>query len=202
MISRPSQIFIVLILCFFLMGASSLHHDSSLLTDLKTIVLLSVALVIFLVLSAFFSGSETALVSINKVKINQLAASGNKRAKLVKRLIESPEKMLGMTLVGTNLMHVITTEIGLLLVIAILGRFTSIGEIIGKLPLNDALIATLITTLLVLIFAEILSEDNISCESREISITLCIFPPIVRSNPKSNCNGSNLYYKYLYEKCC
>ncbi|HCK13667.1 TPA: hypothetical protein DHW51_06065, partial [Candidatus Poribacteria bacterium] len=69
------------------MGASSLHHDSSLLTDLKTIVLLSVALVIFLVLSAFFSGSETALVSINKVKINQLAASGNKRAKLVKRLI-------------------------------------------------------------------------------------------------------------------
>ena len=135
MISRPSQIFIVLILCFFLMGASSLPHDSSLLTDLKTIVLLSVALVIFLVLSAFFSGSETALVSINKVKINQLAASGNKRAKLMKRLIESPEKMLGMTLVGTNLMHVITTEIGLLLVIAILGRFTSIGKVIEKLPL-------------------------------------------------------------------
>ena len=200
MISRPSQIFIVLILSFFLMGAGSSHHDSSLPTDLKTIVLLSIALVIFLVLSAFFSGSETALVSVNKVKINQLAASGNKRAKLVKRLIESPEKMLGMTLVGTNLMNVITTEIVLLLVIAILGEFTSIGKIIGKLPLNDALIATLITTLLVLIFAEILSEDNISCESREISITLCIFPPIVRSNPKSSCHGSNLDYKYLYEK--
>ena len=166
MVSRSPQVFIVLILCFFLMGASPSHHDSSLPTDLRTIVLLSVSLVIFLVLTAFYAGSETALVSVNKVKINQLAESGNKRAELIKRLIESPEKMLGMTLVGTNLMHVITTEIGLLLVIAILGRFTSIGEIIGKLPLNDALIATLITTLLVLIFAEILSEDNISCESR------------------------------------
>merc|ERR1711964_777270 len=127
------------------MGASPSHHGSSLPTDLRTIVLLSVALVIFLVLTAFYAGSETALVSVNKVKINQLAESGNKRAELIKRLIESPEKMLGMTLVGTNLMHAITTEIGLLLVIAILGRFTSIGKIIEKLPLNDVLIATLIT---------------------------------------------------------
>ena len=175
MISRPSQIFIVLTLCFFLMGASSLHHDSSLLTDLKTIVLLSVALVIFLVLSAFFSGSETALVSINKVKINQLAASGNKRAKFVKRLIDSPEKMLGMTLVGTNLVNVITTEIVLLLVIAILGKFTSIGRIIGKLPLNDALIATLITTFLVLIFGEILPKTIFRAKAEKLALRYAYF---------------------------
>ena len=175
MVSRSPQVFIVLILCFFLMGASPSHHDSSLPTDLRTIVLLSVALVIFLVLTAFYAGSETALVSVNKVKINQLAESGNKRAELIKRLIESPEKMLGMTLVGTNLMHVITTEIGLLLVIAILGRFTSIGKIIGKLPLNDALIATLITTLLVLIFAEILPKTICRAKADKLALRYAYF---------------------------
>ena len=76
MVSRSPLVFIVLILCFFLMGASPSHHDSSLPTDLRTIVLLSVALVIFLVLTAFYAGSETALVSVNKVKINQLAEIG------------------------------------------------------------------------------------------------------------------------------
>ena len=175
MVSRSPQVFIVLILCFFLMGASPSHHDSSLPTDLRTIVLLSVALVIFLVLTAFYAGSETALVSVNKVKINQLAESGNKRAELIKRLIESPEKMLGMTLVGTNLMHVITTEIGLLLVIAILGRFTSIGKIIEKLPLNDALIATLITTLLVLIFAEILPKTICRAKADKLALRYAYF---------------------------
>ena len=175
MVSRSPQVFIVLILCFFLMGVSPSHHDSSLPTDLRTIVLLSVALVIFLVLTAFYAGSETALVSVNKVKINQLAESGNKRAELIKRLIESPEKMLGMTLVGTNLMHVITTEIGLLLVIAILGRFTSIGKIIGKLPLNDALIATLITTLLVLIFAEILPKTICRAKADKLALRYAYF---------------------------
>ena len=175
MVSRSPQVFIVLILCFFLMGASPSHHDSSLPTDLRTIVLLSIALVIFLVLTAFYAGSETALVSVNKVKINQLAESGNKRAKLIKRLIDSPEKMLGMTLVGTNLMHVITTEIGLLLVIAILGRFTSIGKIIEKLPLNDALIATLITTLLVLIFAEILPKTIFRAKADKLALRYAYF---------------------------
>ena len=153
-----------------LLGACLPHHDPSVPANLKTIVLLSVALVVFLILTAFYAGSETALVSVNKVKINQLAKSGNKRAKLVKRLIESPEKMLGMTLVGTNLMHVITTEIGLLRVIAILGNFASISKKIEKFPLNDALIATLITTLLVLIFAEILPKTI--CRAKADKLTL------------------------------
>ena len=175
MVSRSPQVFIVLILCFFLMGASPSHHDSSLPTDLRTIVLLSIALVIFLVLTAFYAGSETALVSVNKVKINQLAESGNKRAESIKRLIESPEKMLGMTLVGTNLVNVITTEIVLLLVIAILGKFTSIGRIIGKLSLNDALIATLITTFLVLIFGEILPKTIFRAKAEKLALRYAYF---------------------------
>jgi CBS domain containing-hemolysin-like protein len=172
---RSSKVFIILIFCFFLIGAAPSHHDSSAPTDLKTIVLLSITLVIFLTLTAFYAGSETALVSVNKVKINQLAKNGNKRAKLVKRLIESPEKMLGMTLVGTNLMHVITTEIGLLLVIAILGKFASISKIIEKLQLSNALIATLITALLVLIFAEILPKTIFRSKAERLTLRYAYF---------------------------
>lgn len=67
-------------------------------------------------------------------------------------------------------MHVITTEIGLLRVIAILGNFASISKKIEKFPLNDALIATLITTLLVLIFAEILPKTI--CRAKADKLTL------------------------------
>ena len=69
----------------------------------------------FLVLAALFAGSETALVSVDRVSIDQLAEQGDRRAGLVRKLIESPERMLGLTLVGTNLMHVMVAQVGLIL---------------------------------------------------------------------------------------
>ncbi len=110
---------------------------------------LALAVLICLVLSAFYSGSETALVSVNKFRINQLVESENTRASIVHRLIESPQRMLALTLVGTNLANVLIAQLGEGLVVRSLPNLTVSLQ---------GFIATVGITTLLLIFGEILPK--------------------------------------------
>ena len=110
---------------------------------------LVLAVFVCLVLSAFFSGSETALVSVNKLRINQLVESENARASIVQRLVESPQRMLALTLVGTNLANVLIAQLGEGLV----------ARGLPNLAVSlQGLIATAGITTLLLIFGEILPK--------------------------------------------
>ena len=95
----------VLLLSLFLIGASGTEQ-------LAVLSSLAVAVLICLVLSAFYSGSETALVSVNKIRLNQLVESENTKASIIHRLVESPQRMLALTLVGTNLANVLMAQLG------------------------------------------------------------------------------------------
>ena len=132
----------VLLLSLFLIGASGTEQ----LTVLSS---LAVAVFICLVLSAFFSGSETALVSVNKIRLNQLVESEDPKASIIRRLVESPQRMLALTLVGTNLANVLMAQLGEGLVARGLPNLT--------LSLQG-LIATAGITALLLIFGEILPK--------------------------------------------
>lgn len=110
---------------------------------------LALAVLVCLVLSAFYSGSETALVSVNKFRINQLVESENTRASIVHRLIESPQRMLALTLVGTNLANVLIAQLGEGLVARGLPNLTVSLQ---------GFIATVGITTLLLIFGEILPK--------------------------------------------
>ena len=59
---------------------------------------LFVLLAILLVLSAFFSGTETALMRVNKYRIRHLSRQGNKNAKLAEKLLKEPEKLIAFIL--------------------------------------------------------------------------------------------------------
>ncbi|RKU17231.1 hypothetical protein C6500_15680 [Candidatus Poribacteria bacterium] len=132
----------VLLLSIFLIGASSTEQ----ITVLGSLAL---AVLICLVLSAFYSGSETALVSVNKFRINQLVESENARASIVHRLVESPQRMLALTLVGTNLANVLIAQFGEGLV----------ARGLPNLAVSlQGLIATVGITTLLLIFGEILPK--------------------------------------------
>lgn len=110
---------------------------------------LVLAVLVCLVLSAFYSGSETALVSVNKLRINQLVESENARASIVHRLVESPQRMLALTLVGTNLANVLIAQLGEGLV----------ARGLPNLAVSlQGLIATAGITTLLLIFGEILPK--------------------------------------------
>ena len=110
---------------------------------------LALAVLVCLVLSAFYSGSETALVSVNKLRLNQLVENKNARASIVHRLVESPQRMLALTLVGTNLANVLIAQLGE-------------GLVVRGLPnlavSLQGLIATAGITTLLLIFGEILPK--------------------------------------------
>lgn len=106
------------------------------------------AVLICLVLSAFYSGSETALVSVNKIRINQLVESNDVKAKIVHRLVESPDKMLALTLVGTNLANILISQFGDRLTARILPNADSL----------ETLIAIVGVTSILLIFGEILPK--------------------------------------------
>ena len=109
---------------------------------------LVLAVLICLVLSAFYSGSETALVSVNKIRINQLVESNDPKAEIVHRLVESPDKMLALTLVGTNLANVLIAQFGDRLTARVLPNAENLRE----------LIAIIGVTSILLIFGEILPK--------------------------------------------
>ncbi len=104
-------------------------------------------LVLFLAISAFFSGSETAFLALQRVRLMHLVRSGVPRARQVFRLAENPERFLSTVLLGNNLVNTAAAAIGASLVIALVD--------------NDSfaiLIATVGVTILLLIFGEIIPK--------------------------------------------
>jgi putative hemolysin len=63
-------------------------------------------LIFFLVLSVFFSGSETALMAVSRLRLNYLAEAGDKRADFVKRIVSNPDRLLGVILLGNTITNV------------------------------------------------------------------------------------------------
>ena len=108
--------------------------------DISTAALVSL-LVVLLMLSAFFSGSETALMSLNRYKLRHKARSGHRGARLAESLLQRPERLIGLILLGNNAVNVFAS--------ALVGVVSV--ELGGELGLA---IGTGAFTLIVLIFAE------------------------------------------------
>jgi len=127
-----------------------------------------------LVLSGFFSGSETALTAASRGKLRSIADKGNKGAERALRITEDNERLIGSVLLGNNLVNILAAS----LATSIFTR--AFGE-------SGVALATLVMTLLVLIFAEVLpktyaitnSEKAASLVSAPISIIVKVFAPIV-----------------------
>jgi len=114
-------------------------------------------LVILLLLSAFFSSAETALTTVNKIRIRTLAEDGDKRAERVLRITDDSGKMLSAILIGNNIVNLSASSIATSLAIKLLG---SMG----------AGIATGILTVLILIFGEISPKTLATIHSEKIAL--------------------------------
>ena len=120
-------------------------------------------------LEAFFSGSETAIISANKMRLKALADRGDSRAKLTSRLLKRPERLLGTTLVGTNIAVATATTLAAVVVASLLRSYRSID-----LTDFESTITTLVMTPLILIFGEIIPKSI--CRARANSIALTVSP--------------------------
>lgn len=100
-------------------------------------------LALLIACSAFFSGSETGMMSINRYRLSHKAKQGDKSAIRISKLLERPDRLLGVILIGNNFVNNLAAAIATVIAIHFL------GESLGPLA------ATFILTLVVLIFAEV-----------------------------------------------
>ncbi len=106
-----------------------------------------IVLVILVMLSAFFSGTETAYTSFNKNRMKTLAQDGNKKAKAVLKIEDNYEKFLSTMLVGNNIVNISASTISTLMFVG----FLKDGNAADIAPT----ISTIVMTVVVLIFGEI-----------------------------------------------
>ena len=125
------------------------------MNNISTEILIIILIILFL-LSAFFSGSETALMSINKYKMRHQAKLNNKGAKAAKKLLENPDKIIGVILLGNNLTNILITQIATLISLRVYG---DIG----------LAIATGLLTIFILIFAELTPKTIGQMHSEKIA---------------------------------
>ena len=132
------------------------------------------SLIILLVLSGFFSMAETALMSVNKIKLRHMVEEEVPKAKLVESLIEDPNKLLGAILIGNNVVNIGASSLATVIATKLFGN-SGVG------------IATGIMTILVLIFGEI-TPKSIAKQKAEsvalkvaplIKVVVTIFKPLV-----------------------
>lgn len=129
-------------------------------------VWLVIVMGIFLILSAFFSASETALMSLSKIRLRHLQEEKVKHADLVQSLVEKPNRLLGSILVGNNLVNIAASAIATVL-------FTKFFPGLG------ALIATVVMTVLVLVFGEITPKSLAAAKSEKFSLRLAPFVRLI-----------------------
>jgi Mg2+/Co2+ transporter CorB len=136
---------------------------------------LTVAVAVLLCLSAMTSGTETAMTGASRARIYHLASEGDRRAAMVKRLLEQQERLLGALLLGNNLFNILATALAADLLIHLAGE-------------AGVVYATLIMTALVVIFAEVLPKTyairNPEQMARAVApaaqVLVALFAPVTR----------------------
>ena len=132
------------------------------------------AIVLLLVLSAFFSGSETALTAASRGKLKSRADAGEAGAARALRITEDNERLIGSVLLGNNLVNILAASLATALFTRLFGE-------------SGVALATLVMTLLVLIFAEVLpktyaitnAERAAALVSGPIAVVVRLFAPMV-----------------------
>ena len=139
-----------------------------------TIIVGIIAIVILLSFSAFFSGSETALMSISRIRLKHLAKTKPRRTKIIEGMLHRPERLIGTILLGNNLVNVAMSAIATAIAIALWGD-KGIAYVTG------------ILTLIILIFAEITPKVYAKYFNERVSLLtapvmramMVVFNPIV-----------------------
>ena len=132
------------------------------------------AILLLLVLSAFFSGSETALTASSRGKLRSMADKGSRGAETALKVTEDNERLIGSVLLGNNLVNILAASLATSMFTRIFGD-------------SGVALATLVMTLLVLIFAEVLpktyailySESAASAVAPLISVIVRVLAPFV-----------------------
>lgn len=121
-------------------------------------------LIVLVALSAFFSGSETALTSVNKIRLKSLAESGNEKAARTLRVAENYERMISTVLIGNNIVNIASASLATVIFTVLLGAD------------KGAAVSTIVMTIVVLIFGEVLPKNY--AKNNADSLAMLVSGPI------------------------
>lgn len=110
--------------------------------------------------SAFFSASETALTSLNKIKLRNMTEENVKNADKVQKLIDDPNKLLSSILIGNNLVNNAAAALTTMIAVSLLGGQSGVGA------------ATMVITIIILIFGEITPKTLASQNAEKVSLVV------------------------------
>lgn len=125
------------------------------------------AIVVLIMLSGFFSGSETALTAVSRARMHSLENNGEQKAGIVNQLIERRDRLIGTLLIGNNLVNILASSLATSLLL------NAFGE-------SGVVIATLVMTATLVVFAEVLPKSwAISTPDRFAMFVAPIIRPFV-----------------------
>jgi Mg2+/Co2+ transporter CorB len=130
------------------------------------LILILLAILVLVVLSAFFNMSETALTAASRPRMHALAQDGNRSAQLVNRLMQSPERVIGAVLLGNTLVDVMAASLATTLAVTLIGQ--GYGE----------LTASIVMTVVIVIFAAVLPKTYALADPDRTSLLVA---PVMRT---------------------
>ncbi|MDD2684857.1 MAG: HlyC/CorC family transporter [Gallionella sp.] len=133
-------------------------------------------LIVLLLCSAFFSGSETSMMAINRYRLNNLIRKGNRSAKLVNKLLGKVDKLLGSILLGNTLVNVAAAAVTNIIILRLFGQ-DDLAILLG----------TLVITFALLVFSEIMPKIIAASHPERIALPasylltplITLFHPVV-----------------------
>ena len=141
--------------------------------DTPSLLVLSLTLVSLLIVSGFFSGSETGMMAANKIKLRNLSKKSKRSAKRALTLLKRPDQLLSAILVGNNFANILASAIVTIMMINYFG--------------GNVLLGSIILTIVILIFSEItpktiatIKPESFATKSSFIlNILVKIFKPLI-----------------------
>lgn len=132
------------------------------------LVWLSLSLILLLALSAFFSGSETALMTMNRYRLRHQAEQGHRGAILARRLLERPDLLIGLILLGNNFVNIMASSLATVIALELFGE--------GAIAIAAGLL-----TLVVLIFSEVTPKTLAALHPEPIAYAAAyVYTPLLR----------------------
>ena len=128
---------------------------------------LFVILLMLVLISGFFSGSETALMSLNRYRLRHLANNGNRAALRTAKLLEDPERLISLILLGNNFVNILASAIATVIALRLMGE-------------PGIAVATGLLTLVILVFAEVTPKTFATRRAEKVAlIASAVYGPLL-----------------------
>jgi len=129
---------------------------------------LIIALVVLLVLSGCFSGSETALMTVNRYRLRHQARQGHRGSRLALALLDQPDRLIGLILLGNNFVNVLASMLATLIALQVWGE-------------SALTVAAMILTLIILIFSEVAPKTFAALHPEAVAIPAAyVYTPMLK----------------------